>query len=59
MKKSLAISLYAIVLVLFFVANIFYGSVDIPFQGVFSVLKGEECSEAWRVIVVETRLPQE
>ena len=58
MKKSLAISLFAVALVLFFVANIFYGSVDIPFQGVLSVLKGEECCEAWRVIVVETRLPQ-
>ena len=57
MKKFL-IALFAVALLLLFVANIVYGSVDIPLSGVIDVIMGRECSDVWRLIVVETRLPQ-
>lgn len=57
MKKVL-IALFAVALLLLFVANIVYGSVDIPLPGVIDVIMGRECSDVWRLIVVETRLPQ-
>lgn len=56
--KKLMLLLFAVAMLLLFVANIFYGSVDIPASGVLSALMGEECSDIWRLIVVETRLPQ-
>lgn len=57
MKKVL-IALFAVALLLLFVANIVYGSVDIPLPGVIDVIMGRECSDVSRLIVVETRLPQ-
>ena len=57
MKKVL-IALFAVALLLLFVANIVYGSVDIPLSGVIDVIMGRECCDVWRLIVVETRLPQ-
>ena len=56
--KKMMLLLFAVAMLLLFVANIFYGSVDIPASGVLSALMGEECSDIWRLIVVETRLPQ-
>lgn len=58
MRKYIIMALFAAALVLLFVANLFWGSVDIPARGVLSALAGEDCSEVWRLIVVETRLPQ-
>lgn len=57
MKKIMMV-FFAVALLLLFMANIFYGSVEIPAQGVAAALLGEECSDVWRLIVVETRLPQ-
>ena len=49
----------SILLLLLFVANIFYGSVNIPFADVADILMGGEGERAgWRLIVIETRLPQ-
>ena len=49
----------ALVLVLLFMSNLFLGSVRIPFTDVLSVLAGGEPErESWRLIVLETRLPQ-
>lgn len=47
-----------VLLLLLFVANIFFGSVDIPAAEVINALLGRECDDVWRLIVVETRLPQ-
>lgn len=48
-----------LVLVILFAVNVFFGSVDIPCTDVFSILCGGEPErEVWRLIVVETRLPQ-
>lgn len=58
MKKCIVMALFAVVLLLLFVANVFYGSVDIPASGVLAALTGDGCNEVWRLIVVETRLPQ-
>lgn len=56
--KKVIIALFAVALLLLFVANIVYGSVDIPLSGVIDVIMGRECSDVWRLIVVEMRLPQ-
>lgn len=56
--KKIIIAISVVALFLLFTANIFYGSVDIPARGVLSVLMGDECSDVWRLIVFETRLPQ-
>ena len=47
-----------VLLLLLFALNIFTGAVDIPFSGVWQVLWGDCPNEMWRLIVVETRLPQ-
>lgn len=45
--------------VLLFLANLFFGSVNIPCEEVLAMLFGGECErEAWRLILFETRLPQ-
>ena len=46
-------------LLLLFCANIFWGSVNIPFAAVADILAGGDGgNEGWRLIVVEMRLPQ-
>ena len=47
------------VLFILFAANLFYGTIDIPAGEVLSILTGGEClRDVWRVVVLETRLPQ-
>ena len=56
MKK---ICLLVILAVLLFIANLAYGSIDIPFSEVFNILTGGEASKSvWQFIVMESRLPQ-
>lgn len=52
--------LLAVLMLLFlFAANLFWGSITIPGSEVLSALLGGECSrDVWRVVVLETRLPQ-
>lgn len=51
--------LAALLLLLLFISNLFYGAVNIPPGEVLSILFGGETErEAWRLIVLETRLPQ-
>lgn len=58
-KITLLFLLLALAVVLLFVANIFYGSVDIPCKEVLTILFGGDAErEAWRLIVLETRVPQ-
>ena len=58
-KRYIACFLAASLLFLLFAANLFFGSIDIPFCEVLSILTGGECQrDVWRVVVLETRLPQ-
>ena len=58
-KKGLLFILSSIMVVLLFLVNLFYGSVDIPSRDVLAILFGGEVErEAWRLIVLETRVPQ-
>ena len=58
-KRYLAYLLAAMVLFMLFAANLFYGTIDIPAGEVLSILTGGEClRDVWRVVVLETRLPQ-
>lgn len=51
--------LLVMTVVALFLLNLFYGSVDIPCGDVLSILAGGDgAREAWRIIVLETRLPQ-
>lgn len=51
--------LAAVVTLLLFVANIFFGSVEIPFADVCDILTGGEPRyESWRLILLQSRLPQ-
>lgn len=48
-----------LLLLMLFAVNLFCGSIDIPGNEVLSALTGNGCSrDVWRVIVLETRLPQ-
>lgn len=47
-----------VLLFLLFMLNVFCGAVDVPYVEVFKALAGESTNEMWRLIVVETRLPQ-
>lgn len=58
-RYSTVIAIVSTMLLLLFMANIFYGSVDIPFADVADILLGGEgSSAAWRLIILDTRLPQ-
>ena len=58
-KKIFAYTLVALLLMLLFAVNLLYGSIDIPGSEVLSILTGGECGrDVWRVVVLETRLPQ-
>lgn len=51
--------LMTLLTVSFFIANLFWGSVDIPVGDVWDILTGKDCGrESWRFIVLENRLPQ-
>ena len=57
-RVILCIAGVALLLLLFF-ANIFLGSVNIPFTAVADILAGGDGgNEGWRLIVVEMRMPQ-
>ena len=46
-------------LAIFFLANLFWGSVSIPFHAVADILTGGDAgNEGWRLILLHTRLPQ-
>ena len=48
----------ALAVVLFLMANLAFGSVDIPVGEVFSILMGDKASKAsWEFIVLQSRLP--
>lgn len=47
-----------ITIVALFIANIIFGSIDIPIRSIWHIICGEEEKEAWRFIILETRLPQ-
>ena len=58
-KRYIAYALATLVLLLLFVGNLFYGSIDIPCREVLSILTGGNAQrDVWRVVVLETRLPQ-
>lgn len=58
-KRYIAYALATLVLLLLFVGNLFYGSIDIPCREVLLVLTGGNAQrDVWRVVVLETRLPQ-
>lgn len=53
------LALPVVALLLFFVANILFGSVDIPAGEVVKAIAGDELVNAtWRLIVMQSRLPQ-
>lgn len=60
MSRSKTISLILVIaIVLLVIANLAFGSVKIPFNEVFGILSGNEPSkDSWRIIVIESRLPQ-
>lgn len=50
--------IYVLLLAILFVANILWGSVNIPLGDVWAALTGGEVKESWRFIILEGRLPQ-
>ncbi len=60
MPKGLLYSLFFIISIpLLFLANLFLGSVSIPGHAILDILAGNEVEkQAWRYIVLESRLPQ-
>ena len=57
-NKIVAYAFALLSLLLLFVANLSYGSVNIPFGDVLSIITGGESEFKWSVIVLELRLPQ-
>jgi iron complex transport system permease protein len=49
----------AIVILILFLCNLFYGTVSIPASAVMDILLGREVdSSAWANIILQSRLPQ-
>lgn len=58
-KRVLTYVLAILTLLLLFASNLLLGSLDIPYGEVLSIMTGGECErDVWRVVVLETRLPQ-
>lgn len=58
-KKALLFLLLTLLVALLFLSNLFFGSVDIPYRDVVDILlSGDSVREPWKLIVLETRLPQ-
>lgn len=55
---TIAIILSALTLLALFAANLLWGAVEIPLGKVISILTGGEGEPGWRLIVLESRLPQ-
>ena len=55
---TIAIILSALTLLALFAANLLWGAVEIPLGKVISILTGGEGDPGWRLIVLESRLPQ-
>lgn len=60
MHKGLLYSiLFTVVICIFFIANLFFGSVSIPFDAVIDILLGKGVDkQAWEYIILDSRLPQ-
>ena len=49
----------AVALLPAFALNLMFGAVDIPVSDVFNIMFGKaNCNEAWKYIILQTRLPQ-
>ena len=58
-KRYPACILATLLSLLLFAANLFFGSIDIPFSEVLSIISGADAKrDVWRVVVLDTRLPQ-
>ena len=58
-KNCIIFMLLVVVVAALFLLNLFIGAVEIPFGEVLSIIAGGECErEIWKMIVLETRLPQ-
>lgn len=57
-KKIWMLAAGVALLFLLFALNILLGAVDVPFVEVLKTLAGDGANEMWRLIVIETRLPQ-
>lgn len=55
---TIAIILSTLTLLALFAANLLWGAVEIPLGKVISILTGGEGEPGWRLIVLESRLPQ-
>ena len=60
MKDKYKLKLLAVAMVLLSVANVLWGSLDIPVGDVWRILCGGEVEghPAWRIIVLQGRIPQ-
>ena len=58
-NSRLGVIIAMLLMAVLFVANLLFGSVDIPASDVVSILSGRGCdNDVWRLIVLEMRLPQ-
>lgn len=59
-NKTVYLTLFLVIsTILFFGLDLFLGSVQIPFEQIFSILIGETAEkESWRVIIIQSRLPK-
>jgi iron complex transport system permease protein len=60
MKDKYKLKLLAVLMVLLSIANVLWGSLDIPIKDVWQILCGNEIEghPAWSIIVLQGRVPQ-
>lgn len=57
--KKIWIPLFGILLLIFFIVNLSFGTIKIPFQKVIAILLGDtEIKQSWQYIVLNYRLPK-
>lgn len=57
-QPALKFTLLAILVLIFFVLDLVFGSVTIPLKDFFKLLLGDEIKESWRYIILDFRLPK-
>lgn len=59
LRNKAVIIVMCVAMVVLAIANVVFGSVNIPLDQIVSILTGGECEkESWRYIILESRLPQ-
>lgn len=57
-KTKLLFIILTLLILIFFILDLIFGSVNIPLEKVLSIITGEEVKKSWNYIIIDFRLPK-